>query len=244
MKITLSPAVIKLANMAAKIPGIKRILKPWYYKYKDRINRNRNMQFHKNGMKVLELFDKVMTENNIPYTVFAGTLLGTVREKGFISNDLDIDTAIFYCDRPDNISQLLASSGFKLLHKFTIGNGIRGMEETYVKDDVTLDIFYIYIDAHGGTYQCDFYPEKDAVTWEDSMKKYGYVKARRLEFPVSHAFVRLPFANISVSAISNYSQWLSCRYGTSYMIPDPNFHDVGTNPYIIIEWSEAVYEKY
>ena len=38
MRITLSPFIIKLANNAAKIPGLKKILKPWYYKYKERIN--------------------------------------------------------------------------------------------------------------------------------------------------------------------------------------------------------------
>ena len=244
MKTTLSPVVIKLANMAAKIPGVKKILKPWYYKYKDRINHNRNTQFHKNGIRVLELFDRVMTENNIPYTVFAGTLLGAVREKGFIAHDCDIDTAVFYNDCFKSMSDVLKPYGFKLCRRFTIEDGVKGMEESYEKDNVTLDVFYIYIDNNGGTYQCDFHPVKGTISWEESMRKHGYVKARRLDFPVSHKFERLPFADISVSVIDNYTQWLSCRYGVSYMIPDPNFHDVGTNPYIINEWSEALYEKY
>lgn len=244
MKITLSPVVIKLANIAAKIPGVKKLFKPCYYKYKDRINSNRNTQFHKNGLRVLELFDKVMSENNIPYTVFAGTLLGAVREKGFIAHDCDIDTAVFYSDSPKNMSDLLISRGFKLRHRFTIENGTKGMEESYEKDNVTLDVFYIYEDEDSLTYQCDFHPEKNTVTWEDSMNKFGFVGSRRLEFPVSHSFIRLPFVTISVNAIDNYAQWLSCRYGRTYMIPNPEFRDDGANTYIINEWHKAKYETF
>lgn len=244
MRITLSPFVIKFANQVAKIPGIKKILKPWYYRYKDKINQNRNRMFRENGIKVLRSFDNIMTENNIPYTVFAGTLLGAVREKGFLSHDMDIDTAMFYKDRPDNLSSLLDDNGFKLLHRFTIENGTKGMEETYLKDNITIDIFYIYLDAQSTTYQCDFHPELGAVTWNDSMNKFGYVRSRRLEFPVSHKFIRLPFSDIHVNAIENYTEWLSCRYGENYMIPDPDFCDKGTNPYIITKWLEASYQSF
>lgn len=244
MRITLSPFVVKLANQVAKIPGVKKILKPWYYRYKDRINQNRNKQFRENGIMVLESFDKIMTENDIPYTVFAGTLLGAVREKGFLAHDLDIDVAMFYDDRPDNLIDILKSGGFKLLHRFSIDNGVLGLEETYINNNVTLDIFYIYSEREDMTYQCDFHSELDSLTWEDSMIKYGYVKARRLNFPVSRNLIRLPFDRIAVSAIENYDKWLSCRYGDNYMIPDPNFSDKGDNPYIIDDWCRAEYQIY
>ena len=244
MRITLSPFVVKLANQVAKIPGAKKILKPWYYRYKDRINQNRNKQFRENGIMVLESFDKIMTENDIPYTVFAGTLLGAVREQGFLTHDLDIDVAMFYDDRPDNLIDILKSGGFELLHRFSIDNGVLGLEETYINNNVTLDIFYIYTDGQNGTYQCDFYPEKDSVSCEDSMRRCGYVMSRKLKFPVSHNFSRLPFANISVSVIDNYKEWLCCRYGKTYMVPDPNFCDKGTNPYIITKWLKTNYQAF
>lgn len=244
MKIVVPPQIIKLANEVAKIPCLKKVLKPFYYCYKRKIDKNRNKQFIINGLSVLQLFDKTMRENGIPYSVFAGTLLGAVRERGFISHDMDIDTAVFYSDRPDNLSSMLCDRGFKLLHRFTIEDGKKGMEETYLKDNVTLDIFYIYSDSTADTYQCDFHAVKGTVSWEDSMKSYGYVGSRRLEFPVVHKFRRMPFSNITVSVIENYDQWLSCRYGSNYMIPDPGFHDDGNNQYIIDEWLKADYRKY
>lgn len=244
MKIMLSPSLIKLANRVAKIPGLKKLLKPFYYSYKSKLAKNRNEQFKCYGMTVLELFDRVMVENNIPYTVFAGTMLGAIREHTFISHDMDIDTAIFYNDRPNNLTELLCAYGFKLIHKFDINDGKRGLEETYIKDNVTLDIFYIYNDSQSGTYQCDFHPEIGSVSCDDSMKKYGYVIARRLEFPVSHNFLRIPFANIHVNVVDNYDEWLSCRYGKDYMVPNPQFSDNGTNPFIIEEWLQATYHSF
>ena len=244
MKITLSPSIIKIANKFSKIPGVKKLLKPFYYRYKERINHNRNEQFKNNGISLLKLFDKIMVENNIPYTVFAGTLLGAVREHGFIAHDMDIDTAIFYEDRPSNLIDLMQVHGFILHHRFANNGGSIGLEETYIKDNVTLDIFYIHKDDHNETYQCDFHPELGTITWEDSMKKYGYVRSRKLQLPANHSFIRLPFAEITVSAISNHDEWLSCRYGQNYMIPDPNFCDRGSNPHIVEEWLEADYKLF
>lgn len=240
----MSPMIFKLANTVAKVPCIKKVLKPFYCRYRRKIDENRNKQFKKNGLNVLKTFDKIMIDNHIPYSVFAGTLLGTIRERGFISHDMDIDTAIFYSDRPENLSTLLSDNGFKLLHRFTIDNGKKGMEETYLKDDVTLDIFYVYQDNSFSTYQCDFHALKGTVLCEDSMKQYGYVGSRRLNFPVVHKFRRMPFLNITVSVIENYDQWLTCRYGSNYMIPDPGFHDDGNNQYIIDEWLKADYQKF
>lgn len=244
MKTTLSPSLVRLANKAAAVPGLKMLLKPFYYRYKARIDRNRNDRFRANGLAVLKLFDKIMVENGIPYTVFAGTLLGAVREHGFIAHDMDIDTAVFHDDRPDDLPALLARYGFQLIHRFTVGNGRKGMEETYLKDDVTLDIFYVYHDESGNAYQCDFQSEHGAVTWEDSMRRFGHVRSRKLVMPMSQSFRRVQFHDMTVSVICNYDEWLSCRYGDTYMFPDPDFRDDGTNRYIVEDWQEADFQTF
>ena len=88
------------------------------------------------------------------------------------------------------------------------------------------------------TYQCDFHAEEGATDNENSMKKYGYVCVRRLEFPVSDKTRRVPFESIEVNALDNAEEWLSYRYGADYMTPDPNFRDKGNNPRIF-EWKEV-----
>ena len=43
------------------------------------------------SLKILQVADKICRENDIPYFLTNGTLLGAVREKGFISWDDDAD---------------------------------------------------------------------------------------------------------------------------------------------------------
>lgn len=230
MKYVLSPTLVTIANRVAKIPGFKKMLKPIYYPYKEYLNKKRNAEFRKNGLEVLRLFDKILVENDFHYSVFAGTLLGAIREKSFLKHDMDIDTALFYDEYSPKLQESLENGGFKLIHRFAIENGEKGMEETYLKDNISIDIFYIYKDENFPTYQCDFNALKGCKNWEQSMEKYGYVGARRIEFPVSRKVKRVPIDSILVNAIDNAEEWLECRYGSDYMIPNPNFTDKGDNP--------------
>lgn len=49
---------------------------------------------HRNGYEVLSKMDKALQEYEIPYFCAYGTLLGFVRDNGFIAHDVDIDLAI------------------------------------------------------------------------------------------------------------------------------------------------------
>lgn len=238
MQTKLSPKIAEFAHKAAQIPGLKFLLKPFYYKYKRHIDQNRNKVFKQNALGVLFDFDKTLRENDIPYSVFAGTLLGAVRDKGFIKYDLDIDTCIWNEDYSPLLETILKKAGFILTRRFEIEKGNKGREETYHKDGIDIDIFYIYTDAQFDSYQCDFGYMKGTASHEESMNKYGCVKTRRIEFPIRKKFVRLPFESIEVNAIINYNEWLRCRYGENFMIPDPTFEDKGDNPNIRI-WEEV-----
>jgi len=51
-------------------------------------------QLQKEEFKILQYFDDFTKEHNLRYFLFAGTLLGAVRHKGFIPWDDDIDVAM------------------------------------------------------------------------------------------------------------------------------------------------------
>ena len=245
MRIVPPSWLLVLANKVAKIPGLKALLKPIYYPYKKRINDNRNRLFRENAVNVLKAFDEIMMQHNFHYSVFAGTLLGSVIEKGFIKHDLDIDTMMFYKDYSPAIRTALEKGGFKLQHTFEIEEGKLAREDTYIKDGITIDIYYIYSDDKFPTYQCDFHPYPGAVTWKHSMEKFGCLEARRNEFPVGYEVVRIPFEDIEVSAIVNYDEWLQARYGSDYMTPNPEFRDKGDNPNMYIwEGKKVIYYSY
>lgn len=238
MRTKLSPKLTEIAHQISRIPGLKFLLKPIYYRYKKHIDRNRNKIFKANALNILSDFDKILTENHISYSVFAGTLLGAAREKGFIKHDIDIDTCMWNEDYSPQTEEILRKAGFKLIRRFEIDNGKRGREETYQKDGIDIDIFYIYTDSSFDSYQCDFGYMKGTASHEESMRKYGCVRTRRIEFPVKKKFIRLPFETITVNTITNYHEWLSYRYGKNYMIPDPSFEDKGDNPNIR-DWKEV-----
>lgn len=70
-------------------------------------------------MKALQMVDKILSENNIPYYLIEGSALGAVRHKGIIPWDDDVDIGIFLKDR-DTVSKLfknLISGDFKWIDK-------------------------------------------------------------------------------------------------------------------------------
>lgn len=231
--------MIEFANSAAKIPGLKKLLQPLYYPLKELIKRNKNRVFKKNALSVIMEFTSCLDNNNVPYTLAFGTLLGGIREKGFIKHDLDIDLAIWKDDRPDNLAQILSDAGFKLAHTFSIENGNLGLEETYTKRGIGIDIFYFYPAINKYPYCCDFFSMEGAPTFASSMNKFGKVLARRIELPMSKERKLINFENLCLYAPVNAHELLSFRYGEDYMIPNPNW---GIKSYDrhIIEWKEVI----
>lgn len=243
MRTHLSPQLEKTANTVSKIPFIKACLKPFYYWYKKRVSTNRFECLHTNGIRVLKEFDQIMVNNSINYTVYAGTLLGAIREGGMLKHDFDIDTAIWDKDYTPTIESALKKGGFKLTRRFEVDGGKLGREDTYEKDGVDIDIFYIYCDKNG-TYNTDYHSVNGCANFYDSMKKYGHVNVRRCNLPIKYETRRIPFDGIYVSAMLNAEEWLAARYGKNYMIPNPNYHDSGDEFNIYYWKNELATYKY
>ena len=85
----------KIAARVGRVPFLKRKLRNMYDYYINSITGHRNALFHKNGIKVLKAFDECLTSNGFTYTLAFGTMLGAIREQGFIPHDLDIDVAMW-----------------------------------------------------------------------------------------------------------------------------------------------------
>ena len=70
-----------------------------------------------NSARLLEYADIVLTQNDIPYWISCGTLLGAVRHQGFIPWDDDIDLQLKLSDRPRLLAlrTRLQQDGFVLL---------------------------------------------------------------------------------------------------------------------------------
>lgn len=244
MENTLSSKLLLFANRVAKIPFAKSILKPFYYPYKKRVDERRNRMFRENGVQVISDFDKCFKENGLVYTLAFGSMLGAIREHGFIKHDLDLDVFMWSEDYSPQIRTILETNGFKLEHTFIIDEGASGREETYSKYGVSIDIFYIYPPINEYHYTCDFKAFPGCITWENSQEKMGGLIARRIEIPISRERILVEFEGLSLYVPSNYDEFLRFRYGDDYMIPNPTWHN-GENPHIVIwEGKKAQFAKY
>lgn len=225
MKYVLPAWLMEIAHKGSKIPFVKPLLKPFYYSFKNNLEKKRNKNFHKYSLAALKDFDNCLSDNNITYTLIFGSLLGAIREKGFIKHDLDIDVAMFIKDKTPMLYDVLNDAGFKIIRRFIIDDGALGCEETfeYANTGVTIDVFYICPPIHKYPYCCCWNKAEGCATYRESVEKIGGVYPRLIDQPVSETMVRTPFENIEVSITSSAIECLEFAYGSNYMTPDPNF---------------------
>ncbi len=245
---TIYDKMLEVAHTAATVPGLKSILKPIYYPIKELFEKHRNKIFRKNALTVIAEFDKCMSDNGFKYFLAFGSMLGAVREHGFIKHDLDIDTAMWNSDYSLSVRNALEQAGFYLDQEFLVEDGKKGREQTYTKNGVAIDVFFFYPPFGDSKlpYCCDFISWGDkAATHNDSMKKYGRVLARRLELPLGRDVIKVPFENLSLPILKNAKDFLEYRYGSNYMIPNPNW-GISSYDEHITKWPEvkAIFKKY
>lgn len=232
MKNTLSPKLVLFANKIAKIPLAKILLKPFYYPYKARLNAKRNKAYKKHALDTLADFDRCMSENGFVYTLIFGSMLGAVREKGFIRHDVDIDVAMWAEDYSPQVQKCLEEAGFKLDHRYLIDDGASAREETYVKNDVSIDVYCIFPPIDEFPYvSSKWAPVEGCVTKQESMKKYGYITGKRLELPIEKRIVRTSFESLSLPIVENAKEVLAFYYGDDYMNPNPKWVESKEYPY-------------
>ena len=225
MKGHISTWVYDIAHLVSKVQILKKVISPFYYKYKEIVGNNRKRQFRNYSLDLLRVFDKCMIDNGYNYFLIFGTLLGAIREKGFIPHDFDIDVALFIDQRSPKLEALLKQHGFNLRHLFIIGDGQLGCEETYEYYDtgVTIDLFYICPAINEYPYVCCWNYGNGCATYRETMKRYGGITPRRIELPFSDKAVRVPFESIEVSIPENAHLISEFIYGPNYMIPDPDY---------------------
>lgn len=234
MKYLLSENTIDLANKVAKHKWLKKLLKTPYYWYKNYLAKKRNKYFQKNALRVLSIFDKALQEDGIFYTLAFGTLLGAIREKGFIKHDVDIDVFMWAEDWSQATRDCLLGNGFKLLHCFEVDNGVLGREETYEMDGISIDVFYVYPAIDKYPYCCDFLFPPKVASFKQSIKQHGGLIVRRIEMPLYKKRIRASFEDLSLFVPENSHELLSFRYGPGYMIPNPDWTINSFDDHIVV----------
>ena len=229
--------ILEFGNSVVRFLHIESLVKPLYHRlFKSKeLNKQRTL-FINNAHEVLNYFDHCMSLERIPYTLAFGTLLGAIREHGFIKHDMDIDTMIWSDNYTESFPEQLGKYGFRRVHSFLIESGNLGREETYEFLGVQIDIFFIYPPINDHPYCCDFL-RRDCLTFEACIKKYGSLLPRRIELPIDREITYVPFENMKLPVPVNAHEILAYRYGNDYLTPNPDWNIQSYNEHII-EWPE------
>jgi len=222
--------VRQFAKDVSQYKIIKKILLPFWIPVRwllDRMSEDKNQElndaFRRNGLETLKDFTEVLDSIEVNYTLAFGTMLGAIREHGFIKHDLDIDLMIWISDYTEMIPQKLKEYGFSLKKSYSVDDKRTGYEETYQRNGIGIDIFYLYAQDKGLPYCCDFLTFPDSASIENSIKKHGGLMPRKLELPYTKERVKVKFENLELYVPKNAHEILRFRYGEDYMIPNANW---------------------
>ena len=191
-----------------------------YSFYIKRINKRKKSQIKKNGIEILEKLNSAFKELNLPYWLAFGTLLGAVREKNFISHDLDLDIATWKQSYSGRVSEILLKHGFALKRTIAVKDNI-GIEETYSYKGVNVDIFYFERISDEMVKCHSFYIDK-SLGYIETINKHGGLFPLEVILPFE-GLLKYTFLGVPVFIPDVYEKQLVCHYGEDYMVPDPNW---------------------
>lgn len=182
----------------------------------------RSYFFRKNALKSLEKIRESLADNNIVYFLVFGTLLGAIREKGFIHHDLDIDFGVFEDVDFKNLERILADVGFILVSELKLSNNGEVMYQNYIDEGTKISIdFYKFVRKNGKLFYYDFLRE-EKLSYSESIKKNGGLFVYEYEMPL-YNLNKIDFYENKYNIFDDYDNFLKLFYGENYRVPIKNF---------------------
>lgn len=179
--------------------------------------RKRLVAVHTMGYLYASKICKALEENCIDSFCAFGTLLGVVRDNGFIKNDTDLDFGIVSDDsfKWDKLESTLNNIGLIKDHQYVENDII--IEQTYRYKFLYVD-FFLYFETDDQLvahvcYKDDnlLYPKKDQYS---IMLRYS---------PRISSFQNIEVNNYELRIPSNYQEYLVAVYGSNWRIPDDSY---------------------
>ena len=175
-------------------------------------------EFHKNAKTILFLVKEIIEELNIPYWIDYGTLLGAIRENGFIEHDYDIDIGLFESDLSPLLEKKLILNGFKKRYQYRLEDTNILSEQTYSFNNINVD-FFLYQKSENNIIGHYFHAE---TSFELAMREKGWLDTYEVIFNF-HGIGSCDFLGNSFPIPSNPINYLKQHYGEDFMIPDANW---------------------
>ncbi len=168
------------------------------------------------GYRALKIVSDTLTRLGYKHHVDFGTLLGQIREGGFISHDLDIDFSVYEdCDFIV-LKQALQAEGLKFVHGFLYEGHVTEITMTY--KHITIDFFKCFC---GDEEQYYFLYGR----FDKSFRyPHGTKQAVKCITPKVTGTKKEKFAGqVDISVPINAEDLLEREYGADWRVPNPNW---------------------
>lgn len=173
--------------------------------------------FRKYGLETMRRADEVVSGFGGHLVLYFGTLLGAIREHGFIPHDNDLDLAIPIEDRLEDFVEIMERNGFSHFQQTYIPSLNRIIEDRFTYKGCQMDIFYLYSDREDGKTYSYIARRHETKEWREANRTDG--------FPVDVwptekcEFKRTDFLGMQLYIPAKAHEWMRDIYGDDYMTP-------------------------
>jgi hypothetical protein len=176
----------------------------------------RNKKFQKNSNEVLLRAKMALESCDIEYWLDSGTLLGVIRDNSLLKNDLDIDIGVWLKDYSPKIEQSMAKYGFYKKAHYEIDNKSYGLEETYVYNDVSVDLFYF--SSNGKSIYSHVFVPFPGLSYDESIRIKGGLLPVEQYYP-DNGLTKVEFLEKLFGIPNQPEAYLEYHYGEDYRTP-------------------------
>jgi len=215
--------LLKLRSFISSNSMIQKLIYPAYTQLiVPMVVKKRQSLMFKHARGLLESLDDAMSQAGVFYWLDCGTLLGVIREEGFLPGDLDVDVGIFIEDYNEDLHSQLVENGFKRRYEYIYKkNGpIEALQYTYEYKGIGVDLFFYHKSDNEMCYHFFMAAEKKSIDY--TVKHYGGLFII-VECMPSSGFSKINFLGRTYNIPLDYDRHLSIMYGDDYMTPNPQW---------------------